>query len=78
MVPASIVSNFIQPSQPLNPSQPWLDQEGDNATFDRMVLRFGLRQPEQFDQVELAIEELHRVSLSTTESFCYSLTGACG
>ncbi len=60
MVPASIVSNFIQPSQPLNPSQPWLDQKGDNATFDRMVLRFGLRQPEQFDQVELAIAELHR------------------
>ena len=60
MIPASIVSNFIQPSQSLNSSQPWLDLDGNNATFDRMVLRFGLRQPEQFDKVELAIAELHR------------------
>ena len=27
-------------------------------TLDRMVMRFGLRQPEQFEKVELAIEEL--------------------
>jgi len=60
MIPASIISNFIQPAVPLDVNQPWLDENGNNATYDRMAMRFGLRQPEQFEKVELAIAELNR------------------
>ena len=71
MIPSSIISNFIQPASPLDPDRPWLNQEGDNATFDRMVMRFGLRQPEQFEKVELAIEEL-KIDMSPFQNLSYT------
>ena len=71
MIPASIISNFIQPTIPLDFNQPWLDENGNNATFDRMAMRFGLRQPEQFEKVELAIAELKR-DMSPFQNLSYT------
>ena len=71
MIPASIISNFIQPTIPLDIHQPWLDENGNNATFDRMAMRFGLRQPEQFEKVELAIAELKR-DMSPFQNLSYT------
>jgi len=59
-VSAEIASAFIQPERPIDPNSPWLDVDGEPARFHRAMLQFGLRQPEQFATVELALAELHR------------------
>ena len=71
MIPSTIISNFIQPASPLDPNRPWLNEDGENATFDRMAMRFGLRQPEQFEKVELAIAEL-KLDMSPFQNLSYT------
>ena len=59
-VPPSIPRLYIQPATPLNPSYPSLAADGSEPRYERMLLYFGLRQPEQFPIVERTLDALYR------------------
>jgi len=59
-LPASLIALYIVPDRPLDPSKPWLAADGSIPQYERMLLRYGLRQPEQFPIVEKALAELYR------------------
>ena len=59
-LPPSIMALYIAPDRPLDPSKPWLGADGSIPQYKRMLLRYGLRQPEQFPIVEKALAELYR------------------
>jgi len=71
-IPPSLIALYIIPDRPLDPSNPMLALDGSTPRYERMLMRFGLRQPEQFPIVEKALEELYRdmsafENLSSTE-----------
>ena len=71
-IPPSIMALYIIPDRPLDPTNPMLSLDGSVPRYERMLLRFGLRQPEQFLTVEKALNELYRdmsafENLSSTE-----------
>ncbi len=57
-LPPSVVALYIAPDRPLDPEKPWLGLDGSEPRYERMIMRFGLRQPEQFPIVEKAMAEL--------------------
>jgi hypothetical protein len=59
-IPPSLIALYISPDRPLDPSNPMLALDGSTPRYERMLMRFGLRQPEQFPIVEKALEELYR------------------
>ncbi|MBT4058740.1 MAG: MMPL family transporter [Euryarchaeota archaeon] len=59
-LPPSIMALYIAPDRPLDPQNPMLALDGSTPRYERMLLRFGLRQPEQFPIVEQALAELYR------------------
>ena len=59
-LPPSILALYITPDRPLDPLNPMLAADGTTPRYERMLLRFGLRQPEQFPIVEKALAELER------------------
>lgn len=59
-VPPSIAQLYIKPETPLDPSYPSLAADGGEPRYERMLLYFGLRQPEQFPIVEKALDALYR------------------
>nr|MBC8517956.1 MMPL family transporter [Euryarchaeota archaeon] len=59
-IPPSMLALYIIPDRPLDPANPMLALDGSTPRYERMLMRFGLRQPEQFPIVEKALEELYR------------------
>lgn len=59
-IPSSIPALYILPDCTLNINQTHLCEGGEVPRYERMVMRWGLVQPEQFTSVELALAELHR------------------
>lgn len=59
-IPASIPRLYILPDCEIDPLATHLCADGTTPRYERMTLRFGLRQPEQFPIVEMALEELTR------------------
>lgn len=59
-LPASVMGLYIQPDRELDPTNPSLALDGSEPQYERMLIRFGLRQPEQFPMVERALAELER------------------
>ena len=59
-IPASVITLFIYPEEKLDPSRPWLTEHGIEPTYPRMLLRFGITQPEDFPSMQPAIDELEK------------------
>ncbi|MGB1588624.1 MAG: MMPL family transporter, partial [Poseidonia sp.] len=59
-IPASIVQLYIMPVVDLNPTQPWLDVNGEPAAYDMMQIRFGMTQPEDFPGMQGGVAEVWR------------------
>jgi len=59
-IPPSIVALYIAPEIELNPSQPWLDINGEPAEYERMLIRFGMTAPEDFPGMARGMEEVWR------------------
>ncbi len=59
-IPASVVTLFIYPEEELDPSRPWLTKNGEQPTYPRMLLRFGITQPEDFPSMQPALDELEK------------------
>ena len=59
-IPPSIVSLYIAPNVALDPTQPWLDVNGDEAAYDHMLIRFGMTSPEDFPGMSGGMEEVWR------------------
>ena len=59
-IPASIPRLYILPDCPLDPNHVGRCEDGGEPGYDRMTLRWGLTQPEQFSIVEGALAELER------------------
>ena len=59
-IPPSLLALYIIPDRPLDPANPMLALDGSTPRYERMLMRFGLRQPEQFPIVEKALDELYR------------------
>jgi len=59
-IPPSIVRLYITPDEPLDPLQPWLDINGNPASYSLMQIRFGVTQPEDFPGLGEGIEEIWR------------------
>lgn len=57
-IPTSIVSLYITPEVALDPTQPWLDVEGEEARYDVMLIRFGITRPEHFPSMEGGLAEI--------------------
>ncbi|DAC68810.1 MAG TPA: hypothetical protein D7I16_05355, partial [Candidatus Poseidoniales archaeon] len=57
-IPASIVSLYIMPSVELDPTQPWLDINGQPAEYEHMLIRFGITGPEDFPSLAPAMDKL--------------------
>ena len=59
-VPSSLVDLYIIPSMTPDPTQVWLDLNGDFVKYERMLIRFGLTSPEDFPSVGPGLSELKR------------------
>tara|TARA_B100001109_G_scaffold61004_1_gene49705 strand:- start:1486 stop:4626 length:3141 start_codon:yes stop_codon:yes gene_type:complete len=59
-IPPSIVELYIKPNVELDPQKPWLDINGNEAEYDRMLIRFGMTSPEDFPGMGEGLEELWR------------------
>ena len=59
-IPPSIVALYIAPEVELDPSQPWMDLNGEPAVYDRMLIRFGMTAPEDFPGMAKGMEEVWR------------------
>ena len=59
-IPPSIVSLYIAPDTALDPTKPWLDVNGEEATYDHMLIRFGMTSPEDFPGMAGGLEEVWR------------------
>lgn len=57
-LPPSLMALYITPDRELDPQNPLLGIDGSTPRYERMLMRFGLRQPEQFPIVERALAEL--------------------
>ena len=57
-IPKSIVDLYISPSSTPDPTQVWLDMDGEPITYDRMLIRFGITSPEDFPSMNKWFEEL--------------------
>jgi hypothetical protein len=59
-IPPSIVALYIAPAVELDPTQPWLDINGEPAAYERMLIRFGMTAPEDFPGMAGGMEEVWR------------------
>lgn len=59
-IPPSVVALYIYPEQQLNASRPWLTIDNKTPSYERMLLRFGITQPEDFPSMEPALKELEK------------------
>ena len=59
-IPKSVVELYIYPSDTLDPVKPWLTITGEEPRYTHMVMRYGIRQAENFPEVGLFLEELMR------------------
>ena len=59
-IPKSIVDLYISPSSTPDPTQVWLDADGNPVTYDKMLIRFGITSPENFPSMGPGMEELKR------------------
>lgn len=57
-IPPSLVALYIYPDQQLQPLSPHLTLAGDEPTYRRTLLRFGITQPEDFPSMNPFIERL--------------------
>ena len=57
-LPPGIIAEYIQTTDEIDPSRPWLTIDGDEPSYTRMSMRFGLSNPEQFALIEPALEQL--------------------
>jgi predicted RND superfamily exporter protein len=57
-IPPSIVRLYITPDVPLDPLRPWLDENGEPASYSLMQIRFGVTQPEDFPSLGAGIDEI--------------------
>ncbi len=80
-IPKSVVELYIYPSDTLDPDKPWLTTSGEEPRYTHMVMRYGIRQAENFPEVGLFLEELMRdaspfTNLSKSNGQQTSLEGA--
>jgi hypothetical protein len=59
-IPKSVVELYIHPIDDLDPLRPWLTTSGDEPRYTHMVMRYGIRQAENFPAVGLFLDELMR------------------
>ena len=59
-IPPTIVSLYIVPDVELNSTSPWLDVDGNNATYSRMIIRFGITSPEDFKSMRPGMKEIEK------------------
>jgi len=59
-IPKSVVELYIYPIDELDPQKPWLTTSGDEPKYTHMVMRYGIRQAENFPAVGIFLEELMR------------------
>ena len=57
-IPAGLVGLFMNPDVPIDGSKPWLDIEGNNVTWSRMLLRFGVTGSDDFSSMGAGLEKL--------------------
>ena len=57
-VPSSIIALYIYPDQELDPLSPHLTIEGNEPTYSRTLLRFGVTSPEDFPSMQPFIDRL--------------------
>lgn len=59
-IPASITGVTIHPAQPLDPERPHRTLQDTTPTYEVMLLRFGITQPENFPTMAPGIAEIER------------------
>lgn len=59
-IPKSVVELYIYPADDLDPNKPWLTTSGEEPKYTHMVMRYGIRQAENFPAVGFFLEELMR------------------
>ncbi|MAH90804.1 MAG: hypothetical protein CMA11_03445 [Euryarchaeota archaeon] len=59
-VPSSLVDLYIAPSEEIDPERVWLSTEGNEITYDMMIIRFGITSPENFPTMGPGLEEVKR------------------
>ena len=55
-VPSSLVDLYIAPSEEIDPERVWLSTEGNEITYDMMIIRFGITSPENFPTMGPGLE----------------------
>ncbi len=61
-IPKSVVELYIYTNDEIDPTRPWLTTNGIEPKFTHMVMRYGIRQAENFPAVGLFLDELMRDS----------------
>lgn len=61
-IPKSVVELYIYTSDEIDPMRPWLTVFEEEPKFTHMVMRYGIRQAENFPAVGLFLEEMMRDS----------------
>ena len=61
-IPKSVVELYIYTSDEINPLKPWLTTSEQEPKYTHMVMRYGIRQAENFPAVGLFLDELMRDS----------------
>ena len=57
-IPPSMITLYIYPDQELQPLSPHLTTSGEEPTYSRTLLRFGITQPEEFPSMNPFLEKL--------------------
>ena len=57
-IPAGLVGLFINPDTAIDSTKPWLDIEGNNGKWSRMLLRFGITGSDDFSTMGPGLEKL--------------------
>ena len=57
-IPSSIIDLYVSPTVPLDTNRAWLDINGEPANYERMLVRFGITNPEDFPSFGPALERI--------------------
>ena len=59
-IPKTVVELYIHTTDTLDPLKPWITTSGEEPQYTHMVMRYGIRQAENFPAVGLFLDELMR------------------
>jgi predicted RND superfamily exporter protein len=66
-IPSALVDLYISPSAEIDPSAVWLSTTGEPISYDYMLIRFGITNPEDFKSLGPGIDELKQDMSPLTE-----------